>query len=171
MQTTIIDVKFDEKFKSELRIRLPCKENRKIAKICRKTRENSEKPWKSVYHLIRKIHGILKVLRAQSTCNWLSFLEIRANLKWCFLVMNFSIKSAFLHFSGFYSLCRPIPPAGFDSAANFTSKIYFLVFFFYQIRLLVWKISKNDDIVYYATQRKLSMRFPIECLSLQPERM
>ena len=43
------------------------KRNREIPKTCRKTRENSKKSRESVYSLIRKIHGILKVLRAQIT--------------------------------------------------------------------------------------------------------
>ena len=36
MRTTIIDVKLDEKSKSELRIGLPCKENPENAENCRK---------------------------------------------------------------------------------------------------------------------------------------
>ena len=66
MQTTIIDVKFDEKFKYELIIGSPCK-----AKP-----ENSKKTRKNEDNLFRRMHGILKILRAQSTCNLLSFLEI-----------------------------------------------------------------------------------------------
>ena len=58
MQTTIIDVKFDEKFKSEVRIGLPCKE--KLGN-CKNLSKNEGK-----VNLIRKIHNILKVLRAQS---------------------------------------------------------------------------------------------------------
>ena len=52
------------------------KKSREIAKICWKKRVNSEKSRKSEYNLLRKIHGILKVLRAQSTSNLLSFLKI-----------------------------------------------------------------------------------------------
>ena len=36
MRTTIIDVKFDEESKSELRIELPCKGNPENAEYCRK---------------------------------------------------------------------------------------------------------------------------------------
>ena len=36
MRTIIIDVKFDEEFKSELRIELPCKWNPENAENCRK---------------------------------------------------------------------------------------------------------------------------------------
>ena len=73
MQTTIIDVKFDEELKSKLRIGLPCKVNREIAKTCRKTWENSKKLRKSVYNLFRKIYGIPKIFLAQITYNLLYF--------------------------------------------------------------------------------------------------
>ena len=53
--------------------------NRGIAKTCRISRENSKKPRKSAYNLIRKIHGILKVLQAQNTWNLLSSLKIWPN--------------------------------------------------------------------------------------------
>ena len=39
MRTTIIDVKFDEKCKSELRIGLPCKGKPENAENCQKTIE------------------------------------------------------------------------------------------------------------------------------------
>ena len=52
------------------------KKNREIAKTCQKTWENSEKSWKSEYNLFRKIHGVLKIVQAQSTLNFLSFLKI-----------------------------------------------------------------------------------------------
>ena len=66
MQTTMIDVKFDEDDanpSSELGYHV--KQNWEIPKTCRKTRENSEISRKSVYNMIRKIHGILKILRAE----------------------------------------------------------------------------------------------------------
>ena len=76
MQITIIDVKFDEKFKSKLSMGLPCKAKPGYCKNLSKNEENSKKSRGSVYNLIRKIHGILKALQAQSTCNLLSFLKI-----------------------------------------------------------------------------------------------
>ena len=43
--------------------------------------------------------------------------------------MNFSKMQGVFRFSGFSSLLRPILPAAFDIAGNFTRKMYFWIFF------------------------------------------
>ena len=43
--------------------------------------------------------------------------------------MDFSKIEGFFRFSGFSSLLRPILPAAFDRAGNFTRKMYFWIFF------------------------------------------
>ena len=119
------------------------KRNREIAKIYWKTRENSKKSRESLYNLIRKVHGIVKVLQTRGECNSLSFLKISAILKIFLLVMNFSMKIAILQFYFFLYLGQ------FCWQDSFQWEIlhgkYIFGYFLYQIRRFVWKISKNDD--------------------------
>ena len=98
METTIIDVKFYEEFKAKLRIELPCKENRRVAKMYHTTKENSETSRKSKYNLFRKIHDTLQVFLTQNTNNFLRLCQVWANLKNLFLRNEFFNKNTYFRF-------------------------------------------------------------------------
>ena len=77
-----------ENFKYKLRIGVPCKENLENCKNPLKI-VNFKKSRKSLHNSIRKMHGSLKVLRAESKYNLLFFLKIWANLKLIFFSNEF----------------------------------------------------------------------------------
>ena len=139
------------------------KRNREIAKTYRKTRVNSKKSWESVYNLIRKIHiSILKILRAQSTCNLLSFLTIWANLKMVSLSNEFLNKTCVFAVFRLFFVIKANSANGIRFSGKFYIENIFLGIFLNQIWLFVLKVSKNDDKNFFSQiPRKKNFKFHI----------